>query len=389
VFRSGTGYYAKLSHFLDFLAELAKRDRGYRMLVACADTTGAQAGELVPLDLPAEFIELPGGVINGKLGGPWISIGNAFRAARLVRQAVRTEKNATVAGPISFLFWLSLLVPRQVRFVYFARGDIVETVRRTLAGKVVQYPALLVLKLFRWRLCRLLSDGRAKVFVYSGILEEYYSKYGAHNVYRIAPVIDESFLRSVPRPAIPEDGPLRVLYVGRLSEEKNVAALMEACKSARAKGRPFCLTIVGFGLLEQEIKRLIQTYDLSSYVHLAGYLPGGQPLIEQYDKHDLLCLPSFTEGTPAVVVEAFARGLPVVATRVGDLPNLFPGLIRFIDGYEASHIEAAIAWCDANRQILSQKGQAGQKEMEAFLFSKNAERVDKILKEDLCAAQTA
>jgi glycosyltransferase involved in cell wall biosynthesis len=90
-----------------------------------------------------------------------------------------------------------------------------------------------------------------------------------------------------------------------------------------------------------------------------------------------------------VVVEAFARGLPVVATRVGDLPNLFPGLIRFIDGFEAPHIEAAIAWCDANRQILSQKGQAGQKEIEAFLFSKNADRVDKILKEELCAAETA
>jgi glycosyltransferase involved in cell wall biosynthesis len=389
VFRCGSRYHAKLSHFLDFLAELAKQDQDYRLLVACGGKTEAKKDELAPLDLPADVIELPGSAVSRSLGRPWRSIRNAFRTARLVHQAARAGKSVVVAGPISFLFWLSLIVPSQVRFVYFARGDVFETVRRIFEGRAVQRPVLFVLKLFRWRLCRLLRIGRAKVFAYSGILEEYYSKYGADNVHRIAPLISEGFLRRNPRAPVPVNRPLRVLYVGRLSGEKNVMALLEACKIAKLNARPFFLTIVGFGQLESEVKRFIRDSDLSDFIQLAGYLPCGEPLIEQYDKHDLLCLPSFTEGTPAVVVEAFARALPVVATRVGDLPNLFPGLVQFIDGYGASHIEEAIARCGTNRQTISHSGQEGQKQIEAFLISRTAERVDKILKEGLCAVQTS
>lgn len=389
VFRSGSRYHARLSHFLDFLAELAKRDQDYRLLVACGGTTEAKKDEFSPLDLPPDVIELPGSAIRGGLGGPWRSIKNAVSTARLVRRAVRAGKSTVVAGPISFLFWLSLMVPSEVRFVYFARGDVLETVRRILEGRAVKRPVLLVLKLFRWRLCRLLSVGRAKVFAYSGILEEYYSKYGADNVHRIAPLISERFLRHNPRTPIPINRPLRVLYVGRLSGEKNVLALLEACRTAKLNGRPFFLTIVGFGQLESEVKRFIRDSDLSEFIQLPGYIPCGEPLIEQYDKHDLLCLPSFTEGTPAVVVEAFARALPVVATRVGDLPNLFPGLIQFIEGHEASHIEEAIAWCGANRQTISRCGREAQNQIQTFLISRTAERVHKILKEDLCAVQTA
>lgn len=381
---NGYRFHSQFTSFIDFLAALAGlNSKVYRLMVPCFADRATPETEWATLDLPENVIELSWYGRGNHLKAAWSSFINALRARRLIREAVRSGANTIIGGPgpNSFLFWLSLITPRKVRFAFFIRGNTVETLRNIYRGRLVYYPFVWSVKLFRWRMCSLLQEGRATVFTFGDQLRQYYASYRKADVHTISPLIVESYLRKEPRQPISKGGPLRVLYVGRLSQEKNVMALLEACRRAREHARPFNLTIVGVGPLETEIASYIREFGLSDWIHLAGYLRNGIKLIEHYDQHDVLCLPSFTEGMPGVVAEACARAMPVIATSVGALPGFFPEAIRFLEGFGADAIEEAIAWGDANREELSLYGQKGYAQIDRFLISQNAKRVDQIIRE--------
>jgi len=108
-----------------------------------------------------------------------------------------------------------------------------------------------------------------------------------------------------------------VLAVGRLSAEKGHADLLDAV--ARVTGPQFQLVMVGDGpercRLEEQIARL----SLDDKVILAGQRPDVRPL---YAAATMLALPSHSEGSPNVVLEAMAAGVPVAATNVGGVPEI-------------------------------------------------------------------
>ncbi len=377
-------FYAKFTSFIDFLAALAYMDsKVYRLMVPCFVKGATSETECATLNLPENVVELSWYGRGNHIKAAWSSLINALRARSLIQRAIRSRANTTVGGPgpNSFLFWLSLITPRKVRFAFFIRGDTVETIRNIYKGTLFYYPFVWSVKLFRWRVCRLLQEGRAKVFVFGEQLRQYYVKYRETGVYTISPLLFEKDLREDARLPISDAGPLCVLYVGRLSQEKNVMALLEACRRAREHGHPFNLTVVGDGPLGTEIASFIRKFDLFDWIHFVGYVPYGDRLIEHYDQHDVLCLPSFTEGMPGVVAEACARGMPVIATRVGALPTCFPEAIKFLEGFGPDAIEEAIAWGDANREELSLYGQKGHAKIDRFLISQNAQTVDRIIRE--------
>lgn len=381
---SGYRFYAQFTSFIDFLAALAGLDsKAYRLMVPCFADGVIPEAEYATLDLPENVVELSWYGRGNHIKAAWSSLINALRARRLIREAVRSGANTIVGGPgpNSFLFWLSLITSRKVRFVFFIRGNTVETLRNMYRGRLLYYPFVWSVKLFRWRLCRLLQEGRATAFTFGDQLKQYYASYQMTGVHTISPLIFESYLRKEVRQPISNGGPLRVLYVGRLSQEKNVMALLEACRRACEHGRPFSLTIIGVGPLETAIASFIREFGLTDWIHAVGYVCNGIKLIEHYDQHDVLCLPSFTEGMPGVVAEACARRLPVIATRVGALPGFFPEAIKFLDGFGAEAIEQALAWGDANRDELSLYGQKGFAKIDRFLISQNAKTVDQIIRE--------
>lgn len=381
---SGCRFYAQFTSFIDFLAALAGLDpKVYRLMVPCFAGAISPETKCATIDLPENVIELSWYGRGNHVKAAWSSFINALRARRLIREALRSGANTMVGGPgpNSFLFWLSLITPRKVRFAFFIRGNTIETLRNIYRGSLLYYPFVWSVMLFRWRLCRLLLKGRATVFTFGDQLREYYANYRKAEVHTISPLIFEKFLRKDARQPIPRVGPLKVLYVGRLSQEKNVMALLEACRRAREHGRPFRLTIVGVGPLETEITSFLREFGLSDWIQVAGYVQNGVELIQHYDQHDVLCLPSFTEGMPGVVAEACARAMPVIATRVGALPGFFPEEIKFLDGFGADAIEEAIAWGDANREALSLYGQKGHARIDRFLISENAKMVDRIIRE--------
>jgi glycosyltransferase involved in cell wall biosynthesis len=110
----------------------------------------------------------------------------------------------------------------------------------------------------------------------------------------------------------------RVLIVGQLARRKGHEVLLRALRQSRH--RPH-LTIVGDGPERARLERLAAILGLSSRVTFAG-ARGQDEVPGFYASATLFCLPSFQEGVPVVLMEAMARGIPVIATRVMGVPEL-------------------------------------------------------------------
>src|SRR5262249_26137255 len=119
-------------------------------------------------------------------------------------------------------------------------------------------------------------------------------------------------------------GRFRVLFVGYLRPEKGVDTLVDAFERLLAAGVDAELQVVGardaaeHGVTADLLARLAE---LSSRVLWSGHLPVGPPLFQAFADADVAVVPSRSEGTPRVLVEARAFGCPVIGTRVGGIPT--------------------------------------------------------------------
>jgi len=108
-------------------------------------------------------------------------------------------------------------------------------------------------------------------------------------------------------------------YVGRLSAEKGVGNLIEALAVLQRQGVRARLVIVGEGPERSALEQLVGAQAVTNSVTFAGF----QTDIENWlSAFDVMVLPSLTEGTPLVVLEAMAAGVPVVASAVGGVPKV-------------------------------------------------------------------
>jgi phosphatidylinositol alpha-1,6-mannosyltransferase len=120
--------------------------------------------------------------------------------------------------------------------------------------------------------------------------------------------------------------PVELLFVGRLVERKGVEVLVRALPSL-LRERPVRLTIVGEGEWEPVIRAAIRDAGVEDRVRLTGYVSRDE-LTTLYGTSDILVLPAVvdrkgdTEGLGVVLLEALRRGRPVVASRVGGIPDI-------------------------------------------------------------------
>lgn len=108
--------------------------------------------------------------------------------------------------------------------------------------------------------------------------------------------------------------PLGVLFVGRLSLEKNVAGLLGACGALVRQGRPVRLRVAGEGPQRESLARHARKLNLHEAVEWLGFRRDVGELLAQTA---IFVNPSYTEAMPNTVLEAMAGGAPVVATDVG------------------------------------------------------------------------
>jgi glycosyltransferase involved in cell wall biosynthesis len=107
--------------------------------------------------------------------------------------------------------------------------------------------------------------------------------------------------------------------IGRLSPEKGVDVFLDACKHLAAAGRPFSALIAGDGPDRAALEDQCRQLGLGQRVRFLGTV---RRVSELYRLLDLLVIPSRSEGLPNVLLEALGAGLPIVATRVGAVPEV-------------------------------------------------------------------
>ncbi len=157
------------------------------------------------------------------------------------------------------------------------------------------------------------------------------------------------------------DGP--AVTVARLSPEKNIANLLRAAARVRDADPAFRLEIAGDGPCRDDLVRLSQELNLGSTVTFLGEVREIPALLA---RASLFVLPSRSEGISLTLLEAMARGLPIVATRVGGNPEVVvegeTGLLVPTD--DAAALAGAILELRGRTAESRAMGQAGRKRVE-------------------------
>ncbi|MFV1985838.1 MAG: glycosyltransferase family 4 protein [Gemmatimonadota bacterium] len=128
---------------------------------------------------------------------------------------------------------------------------------------------------------------------------------------------DGSFLeREAARRALGLDGPGPIVgWVGRVSREKGADVAVEALTHLP----DVRLSIVGDGAMRGELEQCAKEQGTTDRIRWHGWRSRADLMLRAFD---VLVLSSRTEGTPIIVLEALAAGVPLVVTRVGGVPDV-------------------------------------------------------------------
>ncbi len=180
------------------------------------------------------------------------------------------------------------------------------------------------------------------------------------------------------RPANPRP---RVLFVGSLRPFKQPQLLLNA--AARFPEADFFL--VGEGLMADELKERTEREQLTN-VTFTGLL-GAEQLREQYQKADIFLFPSAWEGSPKVLLEAAACGLPVIARNAYQPETVVHGESGYLAGSD-DEVFARLQELLLRPELRRKLGVAGRKHSEQFDWDPIARRWEEVFL-DLMSRKTA
>ncbi len=171
--------------------------------------------------------------------------------------------------------------------------------------------------------------------------------------------VDQSFIGNVGDVEYDEKC---IVCVGRLCEQKGQLLLIDAMARLRDRGFTPKLVLAGDGDMRALIEKRIEQLGLQSQVAITGWLSGIE-VKEWLLRCKAMVLPSFAEGLPVVIMEAFALGRPVITTYIAGIPELVENDINgwmVPAGSVHSLAEAIRSACDANLDEVSRLGEAGR-----------------------------
>lgn len=133
--------------------------------------------------------------------------------------------------------------------------------------------------------------------------------------------VDTEFFRPAPR--VPGEGPLKIIFVGRLNPQKALDLLLQALASplVLASGQDWRLLLVGDGPLRGQLQSQARKLRLEGQIQFLGWQTS-ERLLNLYQSSDIFVLPSWDEGMPNTLLEAMACGLPSIVTRISGSQEL-------------------------------------------------------------------
>lgn len=134
-----------------------------------------------------------------------------------------------------------------------------------------------------------------------------------------------------------------ILFVGNVLRTKGIRELLSAFEQLAASRPELDLVVVGDGPETGWILERARAVALDQRVRLIGHVPHDR-LAAWFNACDVVCLPSYNEGLPNVLLEAMACGVPCVATRVGGIPEaVTPRSGELVEVRDGDGLAAALA----------------------------------------------
>lgn len=173
-----------------------------------------------------------------------------------------------------------------------------------------------------------------------------------------------------------EDGPLRLLSVGRLDPEKDPLLLADVLARADPRWR---LEVCGEGSLESALSERLEAFAVADRAELLGYVPHDAGLADLYRSCHALVHISRTEGVPQVLFEAFAAGLPVVATDVGGIRGAVGDAALLFPPGDAGEAAALLDGIVSDSELRRRLVQRGNTVASAHTLDAETERVGRFV----------
>jgi glycosyltransferase involved in cell wall biosynthesis len=120
----------------------------------------------------------------------------------------------------------------------------------------------------------------------------------------------------------------RIVFAGRLIQQKNPLQIVRTL--AALKDLPWDCVIIGDGLLMSDVQHAIVEYGLGERFTLTGWI-APENVLEWFDRSDILFMPSLSEGMSVVGVQALAKGLAMVVSKIG-------GFVDIVDDGENGYL---------------------------------------------------
>lgn len=156
-------------------------------------------------------------------------------------------------------------------------------------------------------------------------------------------------------PLVTADDATDVVYVGEFRHIKGADLLVDAIARLRAAGKPITLTLAGDGEEMTALQAQCDRLNLGPAARFIGHVPARQG----FSKGRLLVVPSRGDSMPYVVLEAAAAGIPMLASKIGGIPEIFgadhPNLIPPGD---VGALADAVAAATENTAVMRERAKA-------------------------------
>jgi glycosyltransferase involved in cell wall biosynthesis len=270
---------------------IALQDRGWPVEVACS-VGGVRAGALADAGIPVS--ELVGRLVKRRVSGPY---------GRALRQLVQQRRPAVVHAHL-FASAAAAVVATRGLSVPIVLTEHTEAPWRDRAARAVSR--------------RVYQRVDHVVAVSSAIRDTLVRTYGVP-AGRVDLLLPATTAPAAARPRARGAPAALVGVVGRLVPEKGVDVFLRAAALVTSAVPSARFVVVGDGPLRAELEDRAASLRLAGVVSFTGFRADAPRVIAGLD---VLVVPSRSDGSPLVVCEAMAAGVPVVASRVGGLPDL-------------------------------------------------------------------
>ena len=170
--------------------------------------------------------------------------------------------------------------------------------------------------------------------------------------------------RCVPKTTYETGETVTILHVGRFDAPKNHPGLLEAFRLL-LETHPECrLRLVGDGDLRADMEKLAREKGIADFVEFCGMQSNVYPYLHDAD---IFTLPSIYEGNPMTIIEAMGTGLPIVASRVGGVPDMISdGESGLLVEPEPQSICAGLTRLVGDAALRQRLGLAARKQSQTF-----------------------